>query len=177
MKKTQKLWWAAKLYLFKYTITVANTTGTKFIYTSLFSDQDDLLNEISKCNFSTRLIACKKDVANLTLSKLNFGKPSIYDTNYVLEWAEFIGPVITFPLTSLIGFILNLMIALVITYKTNQKDIFKRKRMFEYILVNSIFNMIECFLSLLTVMGECLGNNSIFCSSVMDNVYFAYFKI
>ena len=102
------------------------------------------------------------------------------DMTYYFEWFQFIGPVVLFPIVASIGLISNALIIFTIKSKKN-RSLFNEnencKRMFDYIQTNSAFNIIECFLSLFTLMSECLGLNSIYCSTVMTSKYVQLFKI
>ena len=164
------------VYLNKYTITAMNQAYIFYDQNYSANQPADFDQMIQNCQLPDRLEKCKLEVTTSSNSKYK-QKLSVYDAMYILQWIELIGPIITFPLVSILGFISNLLIVLVIRNKTNQKEIFKGKRIYQYMLINSLFNMAECFLSVFTLMGECLGLNSLFCSTVMSTVYFAYFKI
>ena len=49
--------------------------------------------------------------------------------------------------------------------------------MFQYILLNSIFNCFECFLSTFAVLSECLAQYSIFCPSISKLLVVQYFRV
>ena len=49
--------------------------------------------------------------------------------------------------------------------------------MFNYLVVNYVFNVIECFLSIFTLINECLGEGSIYCSSIMMSQLAIVYKI
>ena len=102
---------------------------------------------------------------------------TIYDFSYSMQIVEYIGPIITFPILSAFGFFLNALVVLVIRHKPNKVKHFKNNRIFTYVLLNSSFNAIECLISSLTLMNECLGYNAIYCSSIQRNTYVQVFKI
>lgn len=125
-----------------------------------------------ECNFTGRLQMCEGFK----------NKPIDIDFNYftliyILKWIMFILSIILMPIVAAIGFSLNLLIILIILNKENQKQFFQHQRMFTYMLFNSLFNMIECFLSMFKLMSYCLGTNSPFCSTVMKNLVAQYFKL
>jgi hypothetical protein len=157
-------------------ISMANTNQTSF------DNQDirqyfPIYNETiqAECNFSYRLNLCfVKNIRPQFKADTNY-----YDTRYVFEWIEFIGPIVTFPIVCFSGLILNLLIILIITNKQNKKEKLFEKKQFKYILINSTFNCIECLLSSFNLMSECIQENSIYCSSIRrDNLEFLfYFRI
>ena len=103
------------------------------------------------------------------------------DLTHTLKWIELLGPIITFPIVCFIGLITNTLILLTILLKRNEKYFGKchteEIRMFNYIVANASFNIIECSLSILTLASECLGTNSVYCSSIMKSDFVIYFKI
>ena len=103
------------------------------------------------------------------------------DFSYVLNWLELIGPIYTYPVISAVGIITNLLIIIVIRHKCNSEIIdLKNKnsqRMFNYIIINSSLNILECLISSFTLMSECLGMGSLFCSSIMEENFTQYIKI
>jgi len=93
----------------------------------------------------------------------------LFDFNHLLNWIELIGPIITFPIVSFIGIITNLLVIITIKAKRNKSlfyDSDEKRRMFNYLVINSAFNITECAISSLTLLNECLGMGSIFCSSI-----------
>ena len=98
------------------------------------------------------------------------------DMVYHLLIAEFIGPIVSFPIISLVGFGLNLLICLVIHNKKNQKNIFKGERIYKYMSLNALFNMIECLISMTILTRECLGPHSIYCASTFKMRFFVAFN-
>ena len=172
------------LYLAQYVYVLANSGDLNEGLTAITPGEyymiDDQVesNALANCNFSQRLEVCLNTTVNAAGKVVKTRKePNLYDIIYVLEWAELLGPIITFPFISLLGFICNLLIAIVISNKHNKKEIFKGERIFQYMFVNSIFNMIECLISIFTLMSECIGPQSVYCSSVMKYLVVQYFKI
>ena len=127
-----------------------------------------------RCNFMTRLEYCNHSNQEALKNEIY---TDAYKLTNVFQWIELVGPVITFPIVSTVGFLFNLLTVLIIRNKFNQKQFFKNDRLFKYILINSCFNMVDCFLSALTPISECLGENSFFCSSIMYSPVTANFKI
>ena len=100
-----------------------------------------------------------------------------FDTVYVFEWLELIGPVITSPILAAIAFVLNLIVILIIRSKKNKKEKLFESRMFSYILFNSIFNCIECFIYVFKLLNICLGTNTLYCSDLRLEPVFQYLGI
>lgn len=128
----------------------------------------------SECNFTQRLKLC--DLNEFRAPFMNFYM-DIYDVSYALKIAAFVGPVILFPVVSFLGFLFNLLIILIVQNKKNQKEIFKRDALYNYMLLIATFNMIECFLSIFNLMNICLGFNSIYCTAMNRSRELAYFKV
>ena len=125
------------------------------------------------CNFGNLFAQCNQTTLRTSRKWLK------EDVAYIFNWIELIGPIATFPFISATGFGLNLLIILIIVAKKN-RHIFSEnahERMLKYILMNSSFNMLECFLSVFNLMSECLGSNSVFCSAIMDYNTVIYIKI
>ena len=124
-------------------------------------------------NFTDKLSMCvTSDFKAQSSTELTF-----YDFIYASELVEYIGPIVTLPIISILGFLLNAFTVLVIRHKPNKTKYFKENRIFTYMKLNSIFNAIQCFFSSFTLMNECLGYNSIFCSSIQQNIVVQWFKI
>mgnify|MGYP001811233272 CR=1 FL=1 len=105
---------------------------------------------------------------------------TIDDFANVLDWIELIGPIYTFHIISLSGIITNILVILVIKSKKTKKIIEKAKeneRMYNYLVINSTFNILECILSSFTLISECLGVESLFCSTIMDYPTTQYIKV
>ena len=139
----------------------------------------DAANRVVRCNFQLRLEACALANMTSTLSRQNsMSDPfTFYDLQYYLPWIELVGPIITLPIVCIAGFLSNLVSVLILTNQVNKKELFGDNRIFKFMLMNSVFNMIECFLSIFSLASECLGPNSIFCSSLMNETWVAYFRI
>ena len=132
-----------------------------------------IADAIEKCDFSRRLEMCS--TSNFSSSRSI--DVTVYDWIYVMTIAELIGPIITFPVISAIGFVLNIITLKLLLDKNNKAKYFKDDKIFEYLKYNSAFNAIECLISSFTLISECLGRNSIYCSSIQRNHYVQLFKI
>ena len=146
---------AKNVMLFNRRVDLTDNYG--MIYVNLTEDDEHLVEE--------KLAQC----FNLSYPQKHSGEKfyfSIYDMAYVFKWLELIGPVITFSIFSAFAFLLNLLIILIITSKRNKEEKLFETRMFSYILLNSTFNCLECFIYMLRPLNICLGINTIYCPSV-----------
>lgn len=123
--------------------------------------------------------SCDSMIQKCNLTRFRVNKEyNERDLVFYFGWIEFIGPIISFPIISFFGFTLNLLTVLVIRSKKSA-EFFTAKtgRINEYIVYNALFNMIECLLSVFTLMSECLGEGSYYCSRLMHLLYVQQFKI
>ena len=141
--------------------------------TTIYQQQD----ELDTCNISNKLSLCSE--LNITIKKsfTRFKALSRLDFVYILKWAELIGPVITFPIVSAAGFLLNLLTILVIMSQGNKVEQLFDGKLFKYIILNSAFNCIECFIHLFKLVNICMGPDSVFCSSIISSYFAQYFAV
>ena len=121
---------------------------------------------LEHCNFSMRLDYCMKPWSHLNSDHSIKVYWDYYDTLHIYKWLELIGPVVTFPILTAIAFVLNLLVILVIKSKENEAEQLFKARMFNYILINSVFNCIECLIYELRLIHICIFPNSVFCSVI-----------
>ena len=130
------------------------------LYPIIFEDfvynETDLLKSIENCN--TTLFSSIPIQGGIYFN--------YFDFFYAFEWLEFLGPIITFPIIAAVSFSFNLIIILVITSKKNKALKLFEAKMFDYILVNSAFNCLECFIYEFRLIGMCMGHYSVYCSTV-----------
>ena len=146
-------------------------------YQIVFNVKDH--EKFAKCNIEQRRNACINATHNFgESSKISFNQ---YSISSALKASKFVGSVILMPFVAFVGFSLNLLTILIIKSKKNEKEFYDKKssqsRLFNFIVLNSMFNMIECFLNIFGLMNICLGLNSIYCSSIDDTMFAIYFKI
>ena len=96
------------------------------------------------------------------------------DLVYGFQWAEFVEIVFLFPFVSICGFTFNLLTILIMQNKHNKKE--DSKPFVKYILLNTVFNCIECSLAPLRLMNECIENGAIYCSSIRELLFIQYFR-
>ena len=161
---------------------LANPTCTAtFLFRFILSyNQNKTLKQkyfenVKICNFTVRLKLCNnsqfKQRSNL---QADF---NIQDLVYGLKWAKFFGSVVSFPVVSMVGSIFNLIICLIIKKKHKKDHFSEQQRMFDFLFWNSLFNMTECLLSTMTLLGTCLGRQSLYCSKFSWYVSIKYFKL
>ena len=148
-----------------------------FMFVNFFEYDNQSLKD---CDLDQQIQKC---LLNSTLNDLNFKPLNIWDISDIvafLEWIELIGSIYSFPIISMCGIISNLLVVIVIKSKKSESIIDPtkaNKRMYTYIVINSILNIIECFISSFTLMSECLGWESLFCSSISHINFIQYFRI
>ena len=132
--------------------------------------------ELSSCNISHYSLLC----SNISVTNQVHKWPlhsNRQDMIFILTWAELIGPIISFPIVSALGFVLNFISILVIKSPKNKKEKLFEEKMFRFILMNSTFNCIECLIYQFKLMSMCLGSGSIFCSKVRTSIFVQNFAI
>lgn len=125
------------------------------------------------CHFDERFSQC-----NLT----HFQKDSAFDINYfdvimAGEWLRFIGPIISIPFIAVASIVTNLISALVVLHPKNKMIYKLNRRIFTFMLFISLMSIIQCILSLFSLINECLGTNSLYCSPFMHLKTVQYMKI
>ena len=150
-----------------------NTKSLDHLFTYFYSAdsiQDFDQSQLDECDFEYRLSLCPNSSDYLPLGPTRHYS-SYYDTVYVFKWLDFIGPVVTFPIFALLGFALNLITILVIRSKKNKAEKLFEARLFKYILMNSIFNCLECFIYQLRLVNICISPGAIYCSSIKNTSF------
>ena len=134
-------------------------SDNRFIICNVTQKDDQLIEQmLTRCfNMSSEVFGKSYE------DKLYFNSR---DVTYVLKWLEFTGPIITLPIVAACAFILNFLVILVITNKKNKEEKLFETRMFDYIMLNSVFVCLECFICEFKLLNYCLGVNSLYCSSV-----------
>ena len=124
-----------------------------------------------ECNFKERLSNCNK--SNYMNSKRNSisGQQILFDIKWVeLVFFFFLKPTICF-----IGIVTNFLSILTLKQDLNNKK--KDKRISDHILMNSVFNLVYCVLTLLKLVNTCIFNLSLFCSSLYTDESSQLFNI
>jgi hypothetical protein len=126
------------------------------------------------CDFDRRFNNCN-------LSKIISNTFNLFNNDvnvfYFIKWLQFILLIILQPILALFGILTNSLSILCIrnkSKKTNFKD-----PMYKHIVLNSIFNISFCFITLFKLVNSCLFYNghSPFCSSLYMTLTAQYFKI
>lgn len=133
----------------------------------------DLEALLGACNFTHLLSLCDTRKLSYRVGWLF----TDHDLSNMLNWIEFIGPIITFPIISFTGLVLNLAIILILTNKTNRREHFKGEKLFKFILLTATFNFVECLVSILKLINICLGSNALYCSSVVNTEWSQYLRV
>ena len=132
--------------------------------------EKDLNLQIKECNFPKRLNNCDGyKVEN---------KYSINDLEVLfdLKWIELVIFMFLQPIICFIGIVTNSLSILTL----RQKNLFNKEKfysMYKHIVMNSVFNLIYCILTLLRLMNVCIFNTTLFCSSIYQYKSIQYFRI
>ena len=130
------------------------------------------------CNLDALLLNCSFKNDSFHFKKIT--EINLEDFIDSLGWIELIGPIITFPIVCFIGILTNILV--IITIKSEKSKSYFTKtenqtRMFNFLVINATFNIIECAVSSFTLMSECLGLETVFCSRIQLYDEVQYFKI
>ena len=131
--------------------------------------------EYNNCRIEERLEICFNSSSTLVEAVREIWNP--LDVEYAFQWIEIIGPFFFFAIVSALGLALNVLAAVIITRERYQKDFFQGQRLYRIILLNCIFNSLECFLSLLSVYGQCILYSSLFCPSAYEEIVFHRIRV
>ena len=72
------------------------------------------------CNFTQLLLRC--DHEEFRSYNKRIYEISYYDFTHAFEWLEFFGPILTFPIVAMAGFLLNLVTSVILTRRKFKKD-------------------------------------------------------
>ena len=191
--------WLLK-YTFKYFLITNSTEYTSnFEEDSFFSQQQTTQKvPLSYClfqpNFESLIRSCNFDSRIALCNKTTYGnKPTSFWNNYdifndlsltqTFKAVELLVLVVLNPICAVLGILLNILIIIVIT---NFKNLKKQKpnstkiklSMFKHILINSVFNVIYCFIMLFKLFNECLFfTSTIYCPRISFLKETQWFKI
>ena len=127
-------------------------------------------------NISKRFLECNH--SNHTTTTIKQKKVFIYDDlAYLFDIMEFVGPIISMPIVAFLGAASNILIIITIKHKKNKKTYTENKRLLDYLILNSTLNIAECILTSFTLISDCLGTDSKFCSSIMTSFLVQYFRV
>lgn len=153
-----------------------NLEDTDASYTILYCHDKHLEHKLKDCNFDTRIKFCKKDDFLIDSYDSSFNLNNNIDLLFLFKWLQFVFSIVLQPILSTLGIINNLLTILVIKNKTKRKNF--KDPMYTHIFINSIFNILYCFITEFKLINECLFfTSSVFCSSVYQTEPAQYFKI
>lgn len=76
---------------------------------------------------------------------------------------------------SLFGLVINSLVIFVLINKQFEKE-FKQKQ-YSYLIVYSTFNLLVCFIQILSLINECQQPFGLFCSSIRQSLFVQYTKL
>lgn len=122
---------------------------------------------INDCNFTQLFIACNKKIQKIYKKDLN-------EYYFKSEIISFIS-LMTFPLFCIMGIITNGLTIIVLGLKDESAIKIKKNKsihLLNLMKINSIFNLIYCFIYLFHIANICILYNGIFCSAVKRTTFF-----
>jgi hypothetical protein len=127
-------------------------------------------DELNKCNFEQKLLTCNLPVSVDYSFELN----NDISVLFLIKWIQFILLILLHPIFCFFGIFTNILTMIVIKHK---KKVFK-ERMYSFIILNAVFNILYCTIIILKLMNECVSFDSpLFCSILYQKDTFQSFKI
>ena len=126
---------------------------------------------ITECNFKKMSEKCLG--YNYEVNR-KFTFSGNLNNSYHFKWLQFIIQVIIQSLLCAVGIFTNTITIIVIT---NLDPKLLDNPMYKHIRINSIFNIVYCFLGITSLMGVCIYEISSFCSSLAKFVITQYYQI
>ena len=127
-------------------------------------------DEIKKCNFEQKLLTCNLPVLVDNSFELN----NDISVLYLIKWLQFILLIVLHPIFCFFGIFTNILTIIVIKHK---KNAFK-ERMYSFIILNAVFNILYCIIIILQLVNECVSFDSpLFCSTLYQKDTLQSFKI
>ena len=124
------------------------------------------------CDFATKFNNCHV----IAMNRRHFDIEDDFDLFFLVKWLQFVLLLIAQPFLCLLSILTNLLVILVISNKKKAK-LFKDK-MYSYILVNAIFNILYCGTTLLRLVNTCVFFFAPhMCSQVYQSEDSQFFKI
>ena len=172
------------IYTFKINISNYDDNYQYHIFPTLLNgtfmfcnDSNDLMN----CDLDKRIKTCTIQSiqqnememnSDRSFSKLN----NDVDFFFLIKWLQFILLTILQPSLCLIGIITNLFTVFVIKNKSKEKEF--KHAMYQFALLNSLFNISYCLIMSFKLINTCIFyGSSIFCSSLYLKNASQQFKI
>jgi hypothetical protein len=99
----------------------------------------------------------------------------VYHDFLIFEWLKYVINVYFQTIFSILGFVFNLLIMIVLMNKKRKKDF--SNTMYKHIYSNAAFNLIFCLIKSLSLINICIFPRTSFCSSIYKYESSQYFKI
>ena len=127
------------------------------------------IKSISTCNFQYRLSLCDKSTYQ---AKNWWGLFDYFILNKKLQSSFKIGQY----LVALFGIVTNLLVVIIILHKNN-KDTFKGLNHYNYLWLNSAFNLLILIITIISWISECFYPFEVFCPEIRKVIFNQFFKI
>ena len=128
---------------------------------------------LAKCNFELMLSKCvdwRIDEARAAQGSSNAPSDSSYTYQYYQymirhehgQFDDFVLTVILFPIVCFLGLLLNMLSVVTLAQPLFRKDL-RKTELFQYMLVNAVFNSLECLIYLFNLLSVCIEPAGIYC--------------
>ena len=125
--------------------------------------------EKNECKFNALFKNCLE--TKTTLNKFSF--EGIYNNLYRFQWMKYIFQVYFQPVMCLLGICTNLLTVIVLSHKKK----LLQNSMYKHLMVNSLFNLLYCFINVFALMNICIFSRTSYCSKIYKKTSVQYFKI
>jgi hypothetical protein len=128
---------------------------------------------IDSCKYEERLKKCEKISVEKNENVDLFGGDWI--NYFTFKWTQYIFEVYFKAIFCIIGIVTNTINIAVV--KNKNKSIVLKALLYKHILMNSIFNVLFCIISLLSLINDCIFFVTSYCSSIYKYESVQYYKI
>ena len=163
------------IYQSKQSFILDYKPQNRWFMNECFLNQSDYEEKIQKCEFNSRF----KNCINPTINIYDVDE-ELNDLNNLQESFNLFFLVSKFFLSQILligALIINLLVLKVLRLKPENKQLILEQKMYSYLKFNIGFNIAIIVRSLLSLMSDCIENNSIFCSEIRTSSFVQYFYI
>ena len=136
---------------------------------------DSIEQTILNCDFEKRIEKCNIAEARSPINDENDKKFYFYlnDWQMLSNYGKFYLSVYFSPIFSFFAIFINALLLVILSNKTLFKD---NKRIYRYLRINAYLNISFIAIFSVKIVNNC-KNDDLFCSSIYDSVYVAYYNI
>nr|QVK45971.1 G protein-coupled receptor [Proales similis] len=150
-----------------------------------YGDPNDIEDECSRrrnemqktCNFSQMATNCEFDEIK------PYGDPPIYSMVLSTKYVEYLFSVIFGPVINVLAFVANLLV--ILTFRSIKRSpqyrkgklADKNRRMWDYVILNSVFNLILSILFAFGPITSCIEYNGVYCTPFYFTRFSQYYYL